>query len=122
MKILIDHGNDGTIDDSLKVRKEPTTNVHDYTSVIPSEFKLFQNYPNPFNPLTMISYQLPVNNHVTLKVFDALGREVATLVNEIKEAGTYNVQFDGTKLSSGIYFYTLKAGNFATTKKLLLMK
>jgi len=70
----------------------------------------------------MINYQLPMNSYVTLKVYDALGREVATLVNEIKEAGTYNVQFDGTKLSSGIYFYTLKAGNFATTKKLLLMK
>jgi hypothetical protein len=122
MKILIDHGNDGTIDDSLKVKNDPTTSVHNYTSVIPSEFKLSQNYPNPFNPLTMISYQIPTNNLATLKVFDALGREVATLVNEIKEAGSYSVQFDGSKLSSGMYFYRLQAGSFSETKKLILLR
>ncbi len=89
---------------------------------IPSTFVLSQNYPNPFNPSTMISYQLPVNNHATLTVFDAIGREVATLVNEAQEAGTYNVQFNASKLSSGIYFYTLRAGNFVENKKMLMLK
>jgi len=91
-------------------------------SSLPTEFVLAQNYPNPFNPSTVINYQLPMTNHVTLKVYDAIGREVATLVNEVKEAGTYSATFDGSKLSSGIYFYTLKAENFTAVKKLLLMK
>ncbi|MDP1678067.1 MAG: T9SS type A sorting domain-containing protein [Bacteroidota bacterium] len=91
-------------------------------SQIPQMFSLMQNYPNPFNPVTMINYQLPINSLATLKVYDALGREAATLVNETKEAGTYSAKFDGSKLSSGIYFYTLQAGNFIATKKLTLMK
>ncbi|MDP1676771.1 MAG: YCF48-related protein [Bacteroidota bacterium] len=85
-------------------------------------YEVSQNYPNPFNPNTVISYQLPVTSAVTLTVFDAIGREVATLVSEVKEAGTYSATFDGSKLSSGIYFYTLRAGNFTATKKLTLMK
>ncbi len=89
---------------------------------LPEQFSLFQNYPNPFNPTTMISYQLPMNNHVTLKVYDALGREVATLVNELKDAGNYSVKFDASKLSSGMYFYILNAGNFSSVKKMILMK
>ncbi len=89
---------------------------------IPKKFALMQNYPNPFNPVTMINYQIPMNSHVTLKVYDALGREVATVVNEMKEAGTYSATFDGSKLSSGIYFYTLQSGNSTATKKLTLMK
>jgi len=91
-------------------------------SQMPQMFALKQNYPNPFNPSTVINYQLPMNSLVTLKVFDILGREVATLVNEVIEAGSYNAQFDGSKLSSGIYFYTLNAGEFSATKKLLLLK
>jgi len=86
------------------------------------EFALMQNYPNPFNPSTMISYQLPAASHISLKVYDMLGNEVAMLVNETKEAGSYTAQFDGTKLSSGIYFYTINAGNYSETKKLTLMK
>jgi hypothetical protein len=88
----------------------------------PKEFALEQNYPNPFNPVTMINYQLPMNNHVILKVYDALGREVATLVNEMKKAGSYSAEFDASKLASGIYFYRLQAGEFVETKKMLLMK
>jgi len=75
-----------------------------------------------YTPTTTINYQLPMNNHVTLKVYDMLGKEVASLVNETKEAGTYSAKFDGSKLSSGIYFYTLQSGNFTATKKLTLMK
>ncbi len=85
-------------------------------------FGLDQNYPNPFNPATVISYQLPVSGQVSLKVYDMLGKEVASLVNETKEAGSYSAKFDGSQLSSGIYFYTLQSGNFTATKKLTLMK
>ena len=89
---------------------------------IPTEFTLAQNYPNPFNPSTIISYQLPVNSHVTLKVYDAIGREVATLVNEMKEAGSYSDQFDGIKLSSGMYFARLQSGEKVQLKKMILLK
>lgn len=87
-----------------------------------NDFQLMQNYPNPFNPTTTISYQLSAISFTTLKVYDAMGREVATLVNEVKSAGTYSVTFDATKLSSGIYFYRLQAGEFIEAKKMLLMK
>ncbi|MDP1677636.1 MAG: T9SS type A sorting domain-containing protein, partial [Bacteroidota bacterium] len=86
------------------------------------KFSLMQNYPNPFNPTTTISYQLSANSYTTLRVYDMLGKEVATLVNEAKEAGSYTMQFDGSKLSNGMYFYTLRSGNFTATKKLVLMK
>jgi hypothetical protein len=85
-------------------------------------FFLSQNYPNPFNPSTIISYQLPVSGDVTLKVYDVLGREAAVLVNEEKQPGVYEVEFDGSHLSSGIYFYTLEAGEFRDTKKLIFLK
>jgi len=80
------------------------------------------NYPNPFNPSTIISYQLPSNGLVTIKVFDVLGREVRTLVNDYKTSGTYTVSFDASKLASGIYFYQLRSGNYISTKKMLLLK
>ena len=89
---------------------------------IPKSFSLNQNYPNPFNPSTFISYQLPTNSHVTLKVYDILGREVASLVNDDKTAGTYKVSFDASRLSSGVYFYRLDAGTYSQTKKLVLLK
>ncbi|MBI5020060.1 MAG: T9SS type A sorting domain-containing protein [Ignavibacteriales bacterium] len=87
-----------------------------------TEFKLEQNYPNPFNPITTINYKLPVDDRVMLKVYDILGREVAILVNENKKRGSYEVEFDGSMQTSGVYFYTLQAGNYIGTKKLLLMK
>jgi hypothetical protein len=82
-------------------------------------FLLLQNYPNPFNPITKINYQIPKLSFVTMKVYDVLGKEVATLVNEEKPAGNYEIDFDGTGLPSGIYFYQLKAGNFVETKKMI---
>ena len=102
--------------------KQTVTDVALNDSKIPSSYQLHQNYPNPFNPSTTISYQLPENSHVTLKVYDAIGREVATLVNEVKEAGNYKVKFDASKLSSGVYFYMLRAGNFLSTQKMILLK
>lgn len=90
--------------------------------------KLFNNYPNPFNPVTVISYQLSVFSHITLKVYDVLGNEVATLVNENQNPGNYQVKFsagssvNGRNLASGVYFYRLKAASFTETKKFLLLK
>ncbi len=88
---------------------------------IPSDYSI-ENYPNPFNPTTTINYQLPENGFVTIKVYDVLGKEVATLVNENKSAGYYNVNFDASKLTSGVYIYTINANGFAQSKKMLLMK
>ena len=88
----------------------------------PTQFSLSQNYPNPFNPSTSINYQLPVSGNVTLKVFDVLGKEVAVLVNERKEAGTYVVEFSVTNLASGTYFYRLRAGGFVQIKKMTILK
>jgi photosystem II stability/assembly factor-like uncharacterized protein len=89
---------------------------------VPVEFTLAQNYPNPFNPSTTISFTLPSRSFVSLKVFDLLGREVATLVNENKNAGACSVRYDASTLTSGVYFYRLLAGSFIETKKLLLLK
>lgn len=89
---------------------------------LPKDYQLYQNYPNPFNPATIIKYDLPQAGHVVLKVYDILGREVATLVNEEETAGTYTLKFNGAKLSSGVYFYNLRAGSYTNTKKLLLLK
>ena len=91
---------------------------------IPTKFELMQNYPNPFNPSTVISWQIIEASHVTLKVFDMLGREVATLVDEFKQPGVYNSQFtiQHSQLSSGVYYYTLQAGNLLQTKKMMLVK
>ncbi len=95
--------------------------VKDASSVI-TEYSLSQNYPNPFNPTTMISYQLPKSGLVTLKIYDVLGREVRTLTNESENAGIYTVQFDGTALPSGVYFYRIRAGGFVSLKKMILVK
>ncbi|MEW5925194.1 MAG: T9SS type A sorting domain-containing protein, partial [Candidatus Zixiibacteriota bacterium] len=89
---------------------------------IPDSYELGQNYPNPFNPSTIIAYQIPRNGHVSIKVYDALGQEVATLVDEEKPAGNYQVEFNTVNLSSGIYFYEMRSGEFTTIKKCCLMK
>jgi hypothetical protein len=81
-----------------------------------------QNYPNPFNPSTIISYELPKASKVVIKVYDVLGNEVATLVNEEKSAGRYSTEFFGSNLSSGIYLYKITSGDFIQTKKMILMK
>jgi photosystem II stability/assembly factor-like uncharacterized protein len=108
-----------------------TNNIQQITN----GFELFQNYPNPFNPTTKIRYEIPMRSpigsfgndngrgsHVSLKIFDALGREVETLVNEVKSAGSYEVTFDGSSLTSGIYFYKLSAKEFSETKRMMLIK
>lgn len=89
---------------------------------IPTVFALAQNYPNPFNPATVISFQLPVDSKVQLKIYDVVGSEVATLVNEERPAGFHHVEFNARGLASGIYFYSLQAGEFLQIKKFVLMK
>jgi len=89
---------------------------------LPFNYSLSQNYPNPFNPTTSISYSLKANGFVTLKVYDVLGKEVITLVNETKSAGTYIVDFNGSELSSGVYFYKIEANEFTDIKRMMLIK
>lgn len=115
---------------TLVMYNEIINNISDEeNSFSPSQFSLNQNYPNPFNPSTIISWQSPVGSHQTLKVFDVLGNEVATLVDEFKPAGIYEVEFNTSShsgnvrnLPSGIYFYHLKAGSFSETKKMMLLR
>jgi len=124
-----------TLDSIIKGRAVTRTSIDFYNSnfsdlavivtedfPLPSEFELYQNYPNPFNPATSIQYSVGSKEFVTLKVYDILGREVAALVNEEKPSGTYEVQFDASSLSSGIYFYEMRAGNFSSVQKMILMK
>lgn len=113
-------GNSGII---LKTTNGGITFVQENLKVSNSNvFLLSQNYPNPFNPTTYIEYQTPNSELILLKILDVLGDEVATLVNEVLPAGRYIVKFDGSNLASGIYFYQLKAGNFTSTKKIILLK
>lgn len=91
-------------------------------SELPNVYSLNQNYPNPFNPVTKINFNVPKQGFVSLKVFDVLGREVRTLVNEIQEPGSYSVDFNGTALTSGVYFYRLESNGFVDIKKMTLIK
>jgi hypothetical protein len=88
---------------------------------LPEEYSIKQNYPNPFNPATAIEYSMPEEGFVTMKVYNAIGKEVTTLVNEVKQPGNYKLTFDASLLPSGVYFYRIKAGNFFQ-KKMILMK
>jgi hypothetical protein len=89
---------------------------------LPTAFSLEQNYPNPFNPTTVVSFHLPAASNAKLTIYDLLGREVAMLVNERREAGVHEVKFDGSNLASGVYFYRLEAGGFVSTKKMQVLK
>jgi len=100
-----------------------TVDVNESTKgSLPSEYKLFQNYPNPFNPTTTIKFQIKESSKVSLKIFDILGAEVKTLIDEVRNPGTYEVKLNASDLSSGVYFYQLRAGDYVNTKKLLLLK
>ncbi len=111
-------------DNGVILKYAKTTGVEENKNISPMAFKLEQNYPNPFNPSTLISYQLSSASHVTLKVYNILGKEAATLVNGIQDAGSHSVQFSASEfnLTSGIYFYQLKADGFVSMKKMILMK
>jgi hypothetical protein len=102
-------------------KSEPTGVIHEDKSSS-NIFFLGQNYPNPFNPITSMQYSIGSRQFMSLKVFDVLGNEVAILVNEEKEPGTYKVKFDASNLTSGVYFYRIEAGEYSAVKKLILMK
>ena len=110
--IQIDY--DGKRNESNVVKVEITAEL--------SEFRLEQNYPNPFNPSTNINYTIPEDNFVELKIFNAIGEEIVELVSETQNAGSYDISFNATDLSGGIYFYRLKAGNFSQVRKMMLVK
>lgn len=122
-------GGNGRGDASITLTNVPLP-VDENPYYSPAEFDLGQNFPNPFNPNTVIGYQLSVSSNVTLKVYDVLGNEIVTLVDEKKPAGTYEVTFDASGLPSGVYLYRLQAGksstgpgqSFVETRKMLLMK
>ncbi len=99
-----------------------TVGIDNSINSLPEKYNLSQNYPNPFNPSTIINFEIPTSSLVTLKVYDILGREIATLVNEEKQAGKYSYTFDASKYSSGVYFYRMQAGEFVQTKKLVVIK
>jgi len=103
------------------IGKDNSVNVEDDVS-LPIAFTLEQNYPNPFNPSTRISWQSPVSSWQTLKVYDVLGTEIATLVNEFRNAGSYEIDFYASNIPSGVYFYRLQTGNFVSTRKMILLK
>ncbi len=124
-KLVVD-GNEISMNNqsSLEIKKPVSMLILKFEtgSFIPNEYALEQNYPNPFNPTTIINYQLPIGKYVTLKIYDVLGREVATLVDEFKEEGYYEVSFDASKLTSGVYFYRLQSGIFNSVRKMLLLR
>ena len=121
--------NDGSNNVTILYNNTPVS-VDDNSSNLIEGFMLSQNYPNPFNPTTKIKYTIPTaiirqaqsEVFASLNIYDVLGNEIATLVNEEKSVGSYQVEFDGAELTSGIYFYRLRAGNFTETKKMLLLK
>ena len=98
------------------------TAVNDMNNIAPILYSLNQNYPNPFNPSTAITFAMPASGQVSLKVYDILGCEVATLVNGMQEAGTHTAYFNANTMASGIYFYKLSAGNFNQVRKMLFVK
>lgn len=106
----------------LNLRNQNNIPNNNITNNLVKEFKLSQNYPNPFNPRTVISFQLPIAGLVSLKVYDVLGREIKTLVNEFKQAGNHKIDFNGSEFASGVYYYRLEAKGFAETKRMILIK
>lgn len=107
---------------SKRTLTPPPLGINQISSEIPNEFSLSQNYPNPFNPTTNIKFQIPMAGFVKLIIYDALGKEIQTLVNEQLSPGTYEVDFDGSNQPSGVYFYKLESGTFTETKKMVLVK
>jgi hypothetical protein len=100
----------------------PLTGITPIGNITPTQYNLSQNYPNPFNPTTKINFSLPKSGLVTLKIYNILGQEVNTLMNEVKSAGVYSVDFNASNLASGIYFYAIKSGDFTDVKKMSLIK
>ena len=92
------------------------------SAITPKDFKLYQNYPNPFNPVTRIKFDLPKNNFIKIVVYDNVGREVRTVLNEYRNSGSYEINFDASALSTGVYYYKLSTDGFQETKRMILIK
>ncbi len=129
LKLTVDNNFDAlySLTDAMNdqdVLEKRASNMVDYNNGIDliTTYDMFQNYPNPFNPATTINYQLPKTGFVTIKIYDILGKEVATLVNEQKTQGRYSVNFDASRLASGVYIYQLRANDYVSSKKMLLLK
>ena len=114
-KLIWDEENWPVVDNTMRVGEIKRSST-------PGDFVLYQNYPNPFNPITTIQYSIPKTSFITIKVFDILGKERTNLINEKKIPGNYEIEFDGSKLVNGIYFYRMQAGDYIETKKMVLMK
>ncbi|MCX6163669.1 MAG: T9SS type A sorting domain-containing protein, partial [Ignavibacteriae bacterium] len=120
----------GAFIDGVKYGDTNTVGINSISNVVPDKYALYQNYPNPFNPTTIIKYQIPPlssphalgGDPVLLKVYDILGKEIATLINEKQSPGLYEVTFDASQYPSGIYFYKLETQSYKETKKMLLIK
>jgi hypothetical protein len=110
---------DGTIH---RFSRGPLSEGNDFDVTVPTRYSLEQNFPNPFNPSTKIKYAIPSSEHVRLEVVDVLGRQIATLVDRVEQPGYKSIEFAASSLSSGIYFYRLKAGSFEQTNKMIVLK
>jgi len=119
--VIVYDGNDSTYSNTYQFNlSKDITNISSNT--IPNEYKLFQNYPNPFNPITKIKYCIPKNCFVQITIYDVLGREVKTIQSEYKNPGTYLIEFNGSYLNSGVYYYYIKADDYSDVKKMILIK
>ncbi|MBU0473887.1 MAG: T9SS type A sorting domain-containing protein [Bacteroidetes bacterium] len=116
------NGDDTVVKSAIAWINKTSTSIKSFDEVQNLDFHLFNNYPNPFNPSTIISYYLPSKSKIVIKIYDIFGSEVATLEDEIKSAGNHSIKFNAENLSSGIYFYQMKAGNFVKLKKMILLK
>ena len=108
--------------DNVKISADVVVNVKTVNNELPDDYSVSQNYPNPFNPKTNIDFSIPEPGMVTLKVYDMLGKEISTLVEDFKNAGTYTVEFDGSDVTSGTYFYRMQAGEYIKVNRMMLMK
>jgi len=106
---------------TITITYGPIVGISNNLNIV-EDYNLSQNYPNPFNPATKINYSLPKAGQVSIKVFDILGKEVTTLINEFQNAGSYDAVFNGANFSSGVYFYRIESGSFIDTKKMFLLK
>ncbi len=119
---FVSHGNDGTIESTSPEFGSTTVALSNGLDALPDAFALNQNYPNPFNPSTQISFSLPNAGNVSLSVYNVLGQQVMTLVDGQMDAGTHVVEFDGSTLASGMYFYRIDTESFSETKKMVMLK
>jgi len=122
MILLTSNANYIPTDAKARLLKDADGSAEELAMEIPEQFELMQNYPNPFNPSTRIKYALPQNTNVSIKIYDILGKEVVTLVNEFKDAGYYEVEFTGANLPSGVYIYSINTSEFVQSKKMMLIK